>query len=91
MSILWVEGPRTIKQVHCIITPRRDSAYTTVQTTMNRLTEKGLLRRAGNRRGSRYTVEAGACAAGSAAIQPGAVEEEMEGRVACALPLRLVA
>jgi predicted transcriptional regulator len=42
---MWREGQATVKQVHREIVDWRDLAYTTVMTTMERLTEKGVLTR----------------------------------------------
>ncbi len=55
MPILWREGQAKVKQVHRELIDWRDLAYTTVMTTMERLTETGVLRRwCGARRA--YTV-----------------------------------
>ena len=44
MNIIWTgRRPYTVRQVHQQILTQRDLAYTTVQTTMVRLTEKGIL------------------------------------------------
>ena len=45
MPIMWRREPATVKQVHREIVDWRDIAYTTVMTTMERLTEKGVLNR----------------------------------------------
>ena len=45
MPIMWRRGTATVKQVHREIVDWRDLAYTTVMTTMERLTEKGVLKR----------------------------------------------
>src|SRR6266508_2609543 len=45
MPILWREGQAKVKQVHRELIDWRDLAYTTVMTTMERLTETGVLRR----------------------------------------------
>jgi len=52
MPILWRDGQATVKQVHREIMDWRDLAYTTVMTTMERLTEKGVLKR--EKRGAAY-------------------------------------
>ena len=43
MTILWHDGQATVRDVYRQLTPVREIAYTTVMTTMTRLTEKGLL------------------------------------------------
>jgi predicted transcriptional regulator len=45
MPILWRRARSTVKQVHRLLAPQHDIAYTTVMTTMSRLAEKGILRR----------------------------------------------
>jgi predicted transcriptional regulator len=45
MPIVWRNGQATVKQVHRELLDWRDIAYTTVMTTMERLTEKGVLTR----------------------------------------------
>ena len=50
MEFLWEHGPATVREVADAIGARRPVAYTTVMTVMVRLTEKGLLRRTGDRR-----------------------------------------
>ena len=43
MATLWKVGEATVEQVRAKQPARRRSAYTTVQTVMNRLVERGLL------------------------------------------------
>lgn len=45
MDIIWARGEVTVRDVLEDLSRRRPIAYTTVMTTMGRLTEKGLLRR----------------------------------------------
>jgi predicted transcriptional regulator len=52
MPIMWRRETATVKQVHREIVDWRDIAYTTVMTTMERLTEKGVLTR--EKRGAAY-------------------------------------
>ena len=52
MPIMWRDGQATVKQVHREIMDWRDLTYTTVMTTMERLTEKGVLKR--EKRGAAY-------------------------------------
>jgi predicted transcriptional regulator len=52
MPIMWRNGQATVKQVHRELVDWRDIAYTTVMTTMERLTEKGVLTR--EKRGAAY-------------------------------------
>jgi predicted transcriptional regulator len=52
MWLVWQQGQATVKQIHRVLSRRREIAYTTVMTTMSRLADKGILRR--NRRGMAY-------------------------------------
>lgn len=45
MSVLWRLGSGTVEQVRGALPVRYRSAYTTVQTVLNRLAERGLLTR----------------------------------------------
>lgn len=45
MPILWRLGAGTVEQVRAALPARYRSAYTTVQTVLNRLAERGLLSR----------------------------------------------
>ncbi|MDP9067742.1 MAG: BlaI/MecI/CopY family transcriptional regulator [Actinomycetota bacterium] len=45
MEIVWDRREATVRDVHRALADRRSIAYTTVMTTMGRLTEKGILRR----------------------------------------------
>jgi predicted transcriptional regulator len=45
MRLLWDEKRSTVKKVHRKLSQNRDIAYTTVMTTMSRLSEKGVLNR----------------------------------------------
>lgn len=43
MDVIWDLGTVTVKDVHEKLTQKKETAYTTVITVMNRLTEKNLL------------------------------------------------
>lgn len=45
MGVLWRVEEGTVEQVRSALPPRYRSAYNTVQTVLNRLTERGLLSR----------------------------------------------
>lgn len=45
MQILWQDERSTVKKVHRRLSQQREIAYTTVMTTMSRLSEKGVLNR----------------------------------------------
>lgn len=46
MTVLWRTGEGTVEQVRSGLPPRYRGAYTTVQTVLNRLTDRGMLKRA---------------------------------------------
>lgn len=56
MAAIWRLGRASVEDVRGQQPPRRRSAYTTVQTVMNRLVERGLLVR--RREGNAYRYEA---------------------------------
>lgn len=45
MEIVWERREATVRDVHRALSDKRSIAYTTVMTTMGRLTEKRILRR----------------------------------------------
>ena len=50
MTVIWRLGEATVEQVRSNLPGRYRSAYTTIQTVLNRLAERGLLER--NRQGN---------------------------------------
>jgi len=52
MAALWRIESGTVEEVRTALPPRYRSAYNTVQTVLNRLSDRGLLRR--TRRGTAY-------------------------------------
>lgn len=54
MEVVWELGEVTVRDVHRRLIQRRDIAYTTVMTTLGRLTDKGLLRREEDQPAHRY-------------------------------------
>lgn len=55
MAALWRLGSGTVEQTRGALPPRYRSAYTTVQTVLNRLAERGLLARSKGGGAIRYT------------------------------------
>ena len=45
MAVLWRSGEGTVEQVRTGLPPRYRGAYTTVQTVLNRLADRGMLKR----------------------------------------------
>ena len=45
MDVVWDSGDVTVRDVHQALSADRSIAYTTVMTTLGRLSDKGLLRR----------------------------------------------
>lgn len=54
MEIVWSQREVTVRDVHRKLAEKRSIAYTTVMTTMGRLTEKGILRRVEDQPAHRY-------------------------------------
>lgn len=57
MAALWRTGPGTVEHVREGLPTRHRSAYTTVQTVLNRLTERGLVGRVRRGRTMVYSAE----------------------------------
>ena len=56
MDHLWdTTGPQTVRQVHEALSARRDLAYTTVMTVLQRLARKNLVAQIRDDRAHRYT------------------------------------
>jgi predicted transcriptional regulator len=55
MAALWRLGSGTVEQTRAALPPRYRGAYTTVQTVLNRLAERGLLARSKDGVAIRYT------------------------------------
>ena len=55
MEVAWDMNEATVRDVHEAWNRTRPVAYTTVMTTMGRLTDKGLLRRIEDQRAHRFT------------------------------------
>ena len=56
MDVVWSKGEVTVRDVHKKLRRLRPVAYTTVMTTMGRLTDKGLLKRVEDQRAHRYSA-----------------------------------
>ena len=56
MEIVWSQREVTVRDVHKKLAEKRSIAYTTVMTTMGRLTEKGILRRVEDQPAHRYSA-----------------------------------
>ena len=55
MDVVWDENDVTVRDVHRKISKKRQIAYTTVMTTLGRLTDKGLLRRVEDQPAHRFS------------------------------------
>lgn len=56
MDVVWDAGEVTVRDVHRALNENRPIAYTTVMTTLGRLTDKGLLRRTEDQPAHRYSA-----------------------------------
>lgn len=56
MDVVWDAGEVTVRDVHRSLNEVRPIAYTTVMTTLGRLTDKGLLRRVEDQPAHRYSA-----------------------------------
>ncbi|HZA40032.1 MAG TPA: BlaI/MecI/CopY family transcriptional regulator [Actinomycetota bacterium] len=55
MDVVWDESEVTVRDVHRKLNEKRPIAYTTVMTTLGRLTDKGLLRRVEDQPAHRFS------------------------------------
>ena len=55
MQVVWDRGEVTVRDVHEALRARRPIAYTTVMTTLGRLSDKGLLKRTEDQPAHRYS------------------------------------
>jgi predicted transcriptional regulator len=55
MQVVWDRGEVTVRDVHDALRARRPIAYTTVMTTLGRLSDKGLLKRTEDQPAHRYS------------------------------------
>jgi predicted transcriptional regulator len=56
MDIVWDRGDVTVRDVHEALQAEHPIAYTTVMTTLGRLADKGLLKRADDQPAHHYSV-----------------------------------
>lgn len=54
LRVLWDHGPSTVREIHEILTQEKDTGYTTTLKTLQRMTEKGLVRRDESQRSHVY-------------------------------------
>jgi BlaI family transcriptional regulator, penicillinase repressor len=56
LQVLWTRGPSTVRDVHEILSEKREMGYTNVLKLMQIMTEKGLVRRNETHRAHVYEV-----------------------------------
>lgn len=56
MEVVWARDEVTVRDVHRALNRKRPIAYTTVMTTLGRLTDKGLLERTEDQPAHRYSA-----------------------------------
>lgn len=54
LSVLWREGPRTVREVHDVLHPSQGTGYTTVLKLMQLMAQKGLVLRDESQRSHVY-------------------------------------
>ena len=54
LRVLWDHGPSTVREIHEILTREKDTGYTTTLKILQRMTDKGLVRRDESRRSHVY-------------------------------------
>ena len=56
LQVLWTRGPSTVREVHEVLSERREMGYTSVLKLMQIMTEKGSVRRNETQRAHVYEV-----------------------------------
>src|SRR5271154_5631960 len=56
LQVLWTRGPSTVREVHEVLSEKRDIGYTSVLKFMQIMTEKGSVRRNETQRAHVYEV-----------------------------------
>jgi BlaI family transcriptional regulator, penicillinase repressor len=56
LQVLWTRGPSTVREVHQVLSEKRDIGYTSVLKLMQIMTEKGSVRRNETQRAHVYEV-----------------------------------
>jgi predicted transcriptional regulator len=56
LQVLWTRGPSTVREVHEVLSEKREMGYTNVLKLMQIMTEKGLVRRNETQRAHVYEV-----------------------------------
>ena len=56
LQVLWTRGPSTVREVHEVLSEKRDIGYTSVLKLMQIMTEKGSVRRNETQRAHVYEV-----------------------------------
>lgn len=57
LRVLWArKGPATVREVHDVLSKRKDTAYTTVLKMLTIMADKGLVRRNESERSHTYTA-----------------------------------
>jgi predicted transcriptional regulator len=59
LNVLWGRGPSTVREVHEVLSRRKETAYTTVLKFLQIMAEKGLVGRDETERAHRYVARAG--------------------------------
>ncbi len=59
LRVIWQRGPRTVRQVHDEVSPRRKTGYTTVLKLLQIMAEKGLVNRDESQRSHVYSAATG--------------------------------
>jgi len=54
LSVLWERGPSTVREIHEVLSGKKDTGYTTTLKILQKMTAKGLVRRDQSRRSHVY-------------------------------------
>jgi predicted transcriptional regulator len=54
LAVLWELGPSTVRQIHDVVTGKKETGYTTTLRILQKMTDKGLVRRDESQRSHIY-------------------------------------
>ena len=54
LRVLWERGPSTVREIHEVLSPEKETGYTTTLKILQKMTEKGLVQRDASQRSHIY-------------------------------------
>lgn len=60
LSVLWTQGPSTVREIHEVLSKEKETGYTTTLKILQKMTDKGLVTRDESQRSHVYRAALGA-------------------------------